>query len=79
MSGERHVDSRRLCAQGTLDAMLHGSLWSPSEQVKEDAKAYVDEVGLVLSCLVTTTSQLIEYHIHVAYKKHTHLSHKHRS
>lgn len=30
--------------QGTLDAMLHGSLWDPEDDVKENAGAYVDEV-----------------------------------
>lgn len=30
--------------KGTLDAMLHGSLWDPEDDVKENAGAYVDEV-----------------------------------
>lgn len=30
--------------RGTLDAMLHGSLWDPEADVKENAGAYVDEV-----------------------------------
>lgn len=31
--------------KGTLDAMLHGSLWDPEDDVKANAQAYVDEVG----------------------------------
>ena len=30
--------------KGTLDAMLHGSLWDPEDDVKANSKAYVDEV-----------------------------------
>lgn len=30
--------------KATLDAMLYGSLWDPSDEVKENVKAYVDEV-----------------------------------
>ena len=30
--------------KGTLDAMLHGSLWEPEDDVKANSKAYVDEV-----------------------------------
>ena len=30
--------------KGTLDAMLHGSLWVPEDDVKNNSKAYVDEV-----------------------------------
>lgn len=35
--------------KGTLDAMLHGSLWDPEDDVKENTKAYVDEVSHVHS------------------------------
>jgi EEF1A lysine methyltransferase 4 len=31
--------------KGTLDAMLHGSLWDPEDDVKKNTKAYVDEVS----------------------------------
>ena len=31
--------------KGTLDAMLHGSLWNPEDDVKANVGAYVDEVG----------------------------------
>jgi EEF1A lysine methyltransferase 4 len=31
--------------KGTLDAMLHGSLWDPEDDAKENTKAYVDEVS----------------------------------
>ena len=34
--------------KGTLDAMLHGSLWDPEDDVKANAQAYVDEVARVL-------------------------------
>lgn len=34
--------------KGTLDAMLHGSLWDPEDNFKANAKAYVDEVARVL-------------------------------
>ena len=30
--------------KATLDAMLYGSLWDPEEEVKNNVKAYVDEV-----------------------------------
>lgn len=30
--------------KGTLDAMLHGSLWDPEDDVKANSRAYVDEV-----------------------------------
>lgn len=30
--------------KGTLDAMLHGSLWDPPEEVRENVGRYVDEV-----------------------------------
>lgn len=29
--------------KGTLDAMLHGSLWDPPEEVKKNVGKYVDE------------------------------------
>lgn len=35
-------------SQGTLDAMLHGSLWDPEEDVKRNVGAYVDEVARIL-------------------------------
>lgn len=31
--------------KGTLDAMLHGSLWDPEDDVKENTKLYIDEVS----------------------------------
>jgi len=31
--------------QGTLDAMISGSLWDPPEEVRRNTKAYIDEVG----------------------------------
>ncbi len=34
--------------KGTLDAMLHGSLWDPEDEVKENVSAYVNEVARVL-------------------------------
>lgn len=34
--------------KGTSDAVLHGSLWDPEEDVKVNAKAYVDIVARVL-------------------------------
>ena len=30
--------------KGTLDAMLHGSLWDPQDDVRDSVKRYVDEV-----------------------------------
>ena len=30
--------------KATLDAMLYGSLWDPEDEVKQNVKAYVDEV-----------------------------------
>lgn len=30
--------------KGTLDAFLHGSLWDPPEDVRENVGAYVDQV-----------------------------------
>jgi hypothetical protein len=35
--------------KSTLDAMLHGSLWDPEDDVKANATAYVDEVARVLT------------------------------
>ncbi|CZT45859.1 uncharacterized protein RSE6_06215 [Rhynchosporium secalis] len=34
--------------KGTLDAFLHGSLWDPPEDVRENVGAYVDQVARVL-------------------------------
>jgi EEF1A lysine methyltransferase 4 len=34
--------------KGTLDAFLHGSLWTPPDDVRENVKRYVDEVLRVL-------------------------------
>ena len=34
--------------KGTLDAMLHGSLWDPEDEVRENVSAYVNEVARVL-------------------------------
>lgn len=34
--------------KGTLDAMIHGSLWDPPEDVIENIGKYVDEVARVL-------------------------------
>jgi len=31
--------------KGTLDAMIHGSPWSPSDQVLSDTSRYMREVG----------------------------------
>lgn len=31
--------------KATLDAMLYGSLWDPEDEVKENVRRYVDEVG----------------------------------
>jgi hypothetical protein len=30
--------------KGTLDAMIHGSLWDPPEDVRSNVSQYVDEV-----------------------------------
>lgn len=35
--------------KGTLDAMLHGSLWDSPEDVRESVRRYVDEV---CACMV---------------------------
>lgn len=32
--------------KGTLDAMIHGSPWSPPHEVKENTSKYLKEVGL---------------------------------
>jgi len=37
-------------SQGTLDAMISGSLWDPPEEVRRNTKAYIDEVS-PLMCL----------------------------
>lgn len=34
--------------KGTLDAMLHGSLWDPEDDVRENVGAYIDEVARVV-------------------------------
>lgn len=34
--------------KGTLDAFIHGSLWDPPEDVRENVGKYVDEVARVL-------------------------------
>jgi EEF1A lysine methyltransferase 4 len=34
--------------KATLDAMLYGSLWDPSDEVRDNVKRYVDEVARVL-------------------------------
>lgn len=31
--------------KGTLDAMIHGSIWNPPEDVRRDTGSYVDEVS----------------------------------
>jgi hypothetical protein len=42
--------------KGTLDAMIHGSLWDPLDDVRENVGKYVDEVstyidfGQILCC-----------------------------
>jgi len=33
--------------KATLDAMLYGSLWDPKDEIRENVKAYVDEVSSV--------------------------------
>jgi len=38
------IDTAHDEAQGTLDAMLYGSLWDPEDEVKKNVGAYVDEV-----------------------------------
>ncbi|KAF1986562.1 S-adenosyl-L-methionine-dependent methyltransferase [Aulographum hederae CBS 113979] len=35
--------------KATLDAMLYGSLWDPDEEVRNNVKAYVDEVARILT------------------------------
>ncbi|KAL9044170.1 MAG: hypothetical protein Q9214_002672 [Letrouitia sp. 1 TL-2023] len=34
--------------KGTLDTMLHGSPWSPPEEVQKNVSQYVDEVARIL-------------------------------
>lgn len=36
--------------KGTLDAMLHGSLWDPPDDVRENVGNYVDEVLYTETC-----------------------------
>jgi hypothetical protein len=31
--------------KGTLDSFLHGSLWAPPPEVKENVRVYVNEVS----------------------------------
>ncbi len=38
--------------KGTLDAFIHGSLWDPPEDVRENVGAYVDEVCFLPSLIV---------------------------
>jgi hypothetical protein len=40
--------------KGTLDAMLHGSLWDPPDDVRASVRAYVDEVGRLCVRVVLT-------------------------
>lgn len=37
--------------KGTLDAMIHGSPWSPPQLVKENTARYLNEVGCHLRCI----------------------------
>jgi hypothetical protein len=34
--------------KGTLDAMIHGSLWNPPDNVRRNVGKYVDEVDQVV-------------------------------
>jgi len=45
--------------QGTLDAMLHGSLWDPEDDVKENVGAYINEVCSSIDCLVARPDLII--------------------
>jgi len=36
--------------KGTLDAMIHGSIWDPPEDVRRDTGRYIDEVSERLVC-----------------------------
>lgn len=39
--------------KGTLDAMIHGSLWDPPDDVRENVGKYVEEVELdIRACLI---------------------------
>ncbi|KFH47747.1 Endothelin-converting enzyme-like protein [Hapsidospora chrysogenum ATCC 11550] len=40
--------------KGTLDAMIHGSPWSPPQDVVEKTAAYIQEVSVVLSLTETS-------------------------
>lgn len=42
--------------KGTLDAMLHGSLWDPEPDVMENTKAYIDEVRSPIAIAVAVLS-----------------------
>jgi len=35
--------------KGTLDAMIHGSPWTPPQEVKDNTSAYLREVRLIIS------------------------------
>lgn len=37
--------------KGTLDAMIHGSLWDPPDDVRSNVGRYVDEVEIYLPCI----------------------------
>ena len=53
----------RVGMQGTLDAMLYGSLWDPEDEVKANVKAYVDEVRrLGFPQCLKMFGAVIEYH-----------------
>lgn len=42
--------------EGTLDVMLHGSPWSPPDEVQENVSQYVDEVARILRSRGTYTA-----------------------
>lgn len=50
--------------KATLDAMLYGSLWDPEDSVKQNVKAYVDEVSsykfTTISCQLIPRQRLPE-------------------
>ena len=43
--------------KGTLDAMIHGSPWSPPDDVKENTSQYIREVSLIIGPLLTRLFQ----------------------
>lgn len=64
----RHADVRRMddlpdksidvaFDKGTLDAMIHGSPWSPPDDVKENTSQYIREVSLIIGTLLTRSFQ----------------------